>query len=55
MLIDFVDLIGKTIEVEISGDNFHKGILIDSGLDIIVMYDGKINIFSTFHLFMFKD
>ncbi|MEH7336453.1 DUF2642 domain-containing protein [Neobacillus drentensis] len=41
MLIDFVDLIGKKIEVELSGGNFHKGILLDSGLDIIVMYDGK--------------
>lgn len=41
MLIDFEDLIGKYIEVEISGGNFYKGILVDSGLDIIVMYDGK--------------
>ncbi|MDR7080507.1 ribosome maturation factor RimP [Neobacillus niacini] len=41
MLIDFVDLIGKKIEVELSGGNFHKGILLDSGLDIIVIYDGK--------------
>ena len=41
MLIDFVDLIGKNIEVEISGGSFHKGILLDSGLDIIVMYDGR--------------
>ena len=41
MLIEFIDLIGKTIEVEISRDIFLKGTLLDSGLDIIVMYDGK--------------
>ena len=41
MLIDFIDLIGKTIEVEISRDIFLKGTLVDSGLDIIVMYDDK--------------
>ncbi|MEH7255591.1 DUF2642 domain-containing protein [Neobacillus niacini] len=41
MLIDFVDLIGKKVDVELSGGNFHKGILLDSGLDIIVIYDGK--------------
>ena len=55
MIIDFVDLIGKKIEVEISGGSFHKGILLDSGLDIIVIYDGKTKISSTFHLFIFKD
>lgn len=41
MLIDFIDLIGKTVEVEISRDIFLKGTLLDSGLDIIVMYDNK--------------
>ena len=41
MLIDFIDLIGKTIEVEISRDIFLKGTLLESGLDIIVMYDDK--------------
>ena len=41
MLIEFIDLIGKTIEVEISRDIFLKGTLLDSGLDIIVMYDAK--------------
>lgn len=41
MLIEFIDLIGKTIEVEISRDIFLKGTLLDSGLDIIVMYDDK--------------
>ena len=40
MLIDFVDLIGKKIEVELSGGIFRKGILIDAGLDIIVLFDG---------------
>ena len=41
MHIEFIDLIGKTIEVEISRDHFLKGTLLDSGLDIIVMYDHK--------------
>ena len=41
MLIEFIDLIEKTIEVEISRDIFLKGTLLDSGLDIIVMYDNK--------------
>ena len=41
MLIDFVDLIGKNIEVEMSRDIFLKGTLLDSGLDIIVMYDAR--------------
>jgi hypothetical protein len=41
MFIEFIDLIGKTIEVEISGNIFLKGTLLDSGLDIIVMYDVK--------------
>ena len=41
MLIEFIDLIGKTIEVEISRDILLKGTLLDSGLDIIVMYDDK--------------
>ncbi|WP_253701228.1 DUF2642 domain-containing protein [Bacillus sp. FJAT-29814] len=45
MLTDFVDLIGKKIEVEISGGNFHRGVLVDSGLDIIVLFDGKSNSF----------
>ncbi|MEK5443678.1 hypothetical protein [Fredinandcohnia sp. FSL W7-1320] len=41
MSIDFVDLIGKKIEVEISGGIFLKGVLLDSGLDIIVIHDNK--------------
>ncbi|MDN3015383.1 DUF2642 domain-containing protein [Paenibacillus sp. BSR1-1] len=41
MLADFVELIGKNIEVEISGGNFHKGTLLDSGADMIVLYDNK--------------
>ncbi|MEY9869663.1 hypothetical protein ABIE66_005042 [Peribacillus sp. B2I2] len=45
MLSDFVDLMGKYIEVEISGGDFHKGILIDAGLDIIVLNDGWTNSF----------
>lgn len=45
MQIDFLDLIGKNIEVEISGGSFHKGNLVDSGLDIIVIYEGGNNSF----------
>jgi hypothetical protein len=45
MIIDFIDLKGKNIEIEISGGIFHKGILIDYGLDIIVMYEGRTNSF----------
>lgn len=45
MLIDFQDLLGKYIEVEISGGVFHKGTLIDAGLDIIVIHDGRTNSF----------
>ncbi|MDQ0201207.1 DUF2642 domain-containing protein [Neobacillus ginsengisoli] len=45
MLIDFQDLVGKYIEVEISGGVFHKGTLIAAGLDIIVIHDGRTNSF----------
>ncbi|WP_462408747.1 DUF2642 domain-containing protein [Neobacillus sp. Marseille-QA0830] len=45
MLIDFLNLIGNHVEVEISGGHFHRGILIDSGLDIVVIYDGANNHF----------
>ncbi|WP_010283762.1 hypothetical protein [Bacillus timonensis] len=38
MYIDFVELVGKKIEVELSGGIFHKGVLIDCGLDILVIY-----------------
>ena len=34
-------LIGKNIEIEISGGNFYSGILVDSGLDILVLYVGR--------------
>ncbi|WHY01164.1 DUF2642 domain-containing protein [Neobacillus sp. DY30] len=37
----FKDLIGKNIEIEISGKNFYSGILVDSGLDILVLYIGR--------------
>ncbi|MDQ6595886.1 DUF2642 domain-containing protein [Bacillus salipaludis] len=42
---DFNELLGKTIEVEISGGSFHIGVLVDSGLDIIVIYDGRTQSF----------
>ncbi|WP_309144684.1 DUF2642 domain-containing protein [Bacillus sp. EB600] len=45
MLLDFLDLKGRNIEVEISGWDFHKGILIDSGPDIVVIYEGRTNSF----------
>jgi hypothetical protein len=36
---------GKNIEIEISGGNFYSGILVDSGLDILVLYVGRSNRF----------
>ncbi|MEH7505718.1 DUF2642 domain-containing protein [Neobacillus drentensis] len=45
MNIDLIDLREKYIEVEISGGSFHRGILIDSGLDIVVIFDGRNNTF----------
>lgn len=40
-LNDIKALIGKEISMEISGKTFFSGILIDMGLDILVLYDGK--------------
>lgn len=40
MVIDFVDLIGKKINIEISGGICHRGMLLDAGLDIIVIFNG---------------
>jgi hypothetical protein len=37
----FNQLMGKNIEIEISGGNFYSGILVDCGLDIIVLYVGR--------------
>ncbi|RNB92021.1 DUF2642 domain-containing protein [Brevibacillus fluminis] len=37
---DLRTLIGKQLEVVVSGKNHHTGILIDAGLDLIVLYDG---------------
>lgn len=31
---------GKEVEIEISGDKKHNGVLIDSGLDIMVLFNG---------------
>ena len=42
---DYIDLLNKTVEVEISGGSYQTGVLIDAGLDIIVIYDGKANRF----------
>ncbi|MFZ7943389.1 MULTISPECIES: DUF2642 domain-containing protein [Bacillaceae] len=38
---EFGDLMRKNIEIEISGGNFYSGILVDAGLDIIVLYVGR--------------
>jgi hypothetical protein len=37
----FNELMGKNIEIEVSGGNFHSGTLVDSGLDILVLYVGR--------------
>jgi len=42
---EFSDLMGKNIEIEISGGNYYSGILVDSGLDIIVLYEGRTGSF----------
>jgi hypothetical protein len=41
MLINFVEFIGNKISIEISGGVYQKGMLLDAGLDIIVIYNGK--------------
>jgi hypothetical protein len=41
MLINFVEFIGKKIAIEISGSVYQKGMLLDAGLDMIVIYNGK--------------
>ncbi|MEH6905950.1 DUF2642 domain-containing protein, partial [Neobacillus drentensis] len=45
MNTDLIELRDKYIAVEISGGNFHREILIDFGLDIIVLFDGRNNTF----------
>ncbi|MGJ7921603.1 DUF2642 domain-containing protein [Neobacillus sp. LXY-4] len=35
------NLLGKEVEIEISGKTFFKGLLIDMGLDIIVLFNGE--------------
>ncbi|NMD69896.1 DUF2642 domain-containing protein [Bacillus sp. DNRA2] len=34
-------LLGKEVEIEISGKTFFTGLLIDAGLDILVLFDGE--------------
>lgn len=41
MSISFTSFIGETIRLELSGNQFLHGILIDKGSDILVIYDGK--------------
>lgn len=36
---EFKNLIGSTVEVELSGKNMITGVLVDSGLDIVVVYN----------------
>lgn len=35
-----VSMVGKTVELDITGSNRHIGILIDVGTDVVVIYDG---------------
>lgn len=42
---DFNHLIGKYVDIEISGKNYCKGTLVDMGLDIIVIYSNKTQYF----------
>jgi hypothetical protein len=44
-MIDLRTLIGKQVDVEVSGKNECKGILIDAGLDILVIYNGKQHLY----------
>ncbi len=37
----FIDFIGKNIDVEISGGSLKRGIVIDSGTDLFVLFDGR--------------
>jgi hypothetical protein len=38
---NFLTLLGKQIEVQISGKDFFKGLFIDFGQDILVLFDGQ--------------
>lgn len=38
---EFHPFVGKHVEVKISGESYYKGTLIDSGLDILVVYDHR--------------
>jgi hypothetical protein len=42
---DFLELLGKNIELEISGGHNYKGILLDFGLDIVVINVGRTQSF----------
>ncbi|MCU9601459.1 DUF2642 domain-containing protein [Pallidibacillus thermolactis] len=42
---DLVDLIGKGLEIEISGSKLWKGILVDAGQDILVIFHSEKNEF----------
>ncbi|WP_066070287.1 hypothetical protein [Neobacillus soli] len=57
-MTEFNELIGRNIELELSGGNLYRGILIDSGLDIIVLYVGRSGTFlyiPTFHIQQLKE
>lgn len=50
------EMLGKTVQLEISGNISHSGRLIDSGLDIVVIYDGKQYLYiPTLHIQHFKE
>src|SRR6478735_2399957 len=38
---NFMTLLGKQIEIQISGDDFFEGLLIDFGQDIFVLFNGQ--------------
>lgn len=38
---NFKDLIDEEVDIEISGKAYFSGILIDNGLDILVLYNGR--------------
>lgn len=42
---DFVDMIGKILEIEISGSKVRTGTLVDAGQDILVIFQGVNNEF----------
>lgn len=47
----FQKKLGAVIDVELLGDKWHTGILVDAGQDILVLYNGERYIYiPTFHI-----